>query len=37
MWAALPRASVNEGSNCVNQNKVTEIVWFLTFLHYMLS
>jgi hypothetical protein len=35
MRADLPRASVNEGSNCTNQNKVTGTVWLLTFLHYM--
>jgi len=35
MWAALPRASVNESSNCVNQDKVTGTVWLFTFLHYM--
>jgi hypothetical protein len=35
MRAALPHASVNEGSNCKNQDKVTGIVWLLTFLLYM--
>jgi hypothetical protein len=35
MWADLPRASVKEGFNCINQEKVTGIVWLLTFLLYM--
>lgn len=29
------RASVNEGFNCTNQDRVTGTVWLLTFLHYM--
>lgn len=35
MWAALPRASDNVGSYCINQDKATAIVWLLTFLLYM--